>query len=234
MCCLVLTNLQAGCWKRLFFPEGGTIAQVVVSPLPKDLFSEGFPVYQSSLSLPHSRVHTRIWPQSGGKSEFRAWGLGGVHVSGWGILGWGSPSGYGPASCWSPEISQQVFHPFNGIWYFYLFPDLPSPAHWRSHLNTLGAAGEKWASPAVSHTAAVASSHFLLSLPPTQVSATSFRFALCCLRERGSTSQVPLTVSTVSKLLLCFPNRVLESLMWRLEFHKGFLIHRCLLKSALS
>lgn len=157
-----------------------------------------------TLTAPFKITHKDL-TTSGARCEFRAWGIRGVHVSGWGILGWGSPSGYGQASCWSPEISQQVFHPFNAIWYFYLFPDLPSPAHWRSHLNTLGAAGEKWASPAVFHTAGAASSHSLLSLPPIQVSATYFRFALCCLREGAALARFLLPSPLYPNSCFVFP-----------------------------
>lgn len=52
-------------------------------------------------------------------------------------------------------------------------------------------------------------------LPPLQI---------CTMlpQGRGSTSQVPLTVSTVSKLLLCFPNRALASLIVKAGISQRF------------
>ena len=113
---LQLTKLAAGNLS-LVLQKVALQLKFVVSLTPTDagLISEGLPVYQRSLSLPHLRGHTRGQPQAGGRCGFRTQGIGVSMLRVGGSSGEVLPVAKWQASCWGPESCQQEPHSFNTL-----------------------------------------------------------------------------------------------------------------------
>ena len=210
MSSLELTILQAGCLKFLFcFPEGGTAALLC------DFSSAHRPwpvVWMNSLSsiiysccCTQERVQDASQRVQGGVDlTLRA--LGNAHGPGGGdpwvrFFQWL----HGCASSWSPECIQQERGVFKALWYSHLpLSQYPSSSQsWRSYLNTLGVAREKWASPAVCHTAREAG-HSLTTLSFPCGGDWWWLVQTCAvpLGRWGGTGKVPLTLSMHPNLYL--------------------------------